>query len=119
MLSMTRLPYTLVFEPVATVQFANPGGNEPHMDPMSDSSIWFLPSLTEKDHEKELLKKKGAEKNFKRPLKFSDISDQQLQNYAGILIPGGAFLPYASLHMLCFSSRHPCRGMAVGLHGTY
>lgn len=59
------------------------------MDPMSDSSIWFLPSLTEKDNEKQLLQKMGAEKNFKRPTKFSDISDQDLQKYAGILIPGG------------------------------
>ena len=71
------------------LQFANPTGEEPHMDPMSDSSIWFLPSLTEKNTEKQLLQKMGAEKNFKRPIKFSDISDQDLQKYAGVLIPGG------------------------------
>ena len=59
------------------------------MDPLSDGSIWFLPSLTEKENEKELLKKMGAEKNFKRPTKFSDITEQQLQKYAGVLIPGG------------------------------
>ena len=71
------------------VQFANPNGESPNMDPLSDSKIWFMPSLSEKDSEKELLERMGVEKNFKSPTKFSDISDSQLQSYAGILIPGG------------------------------
>lgn len=71
------------------VQFANPNGESPNMDPLSDSKVWFMPSLSEKDSEKELLERMGVEKNFKSPTKFSDISDSQLQSYAGILIPGG------------------------------
>lgn len=71
------------------MQFANPNGETPNMDPLSDNKIWFMPSLSEKDSEKELLEKMGVEKNFKSPTKFSDISDSQLQSYAGILIPGG------------------------------
>lgn len=59
------------------------------MDPLSDNKIWFMPSLSEKDSEKELLERMGVENNFKSPTKFSDISDSQLQSYAGILIPGG------------------------------
>lgn len=59
------------------------------MDPLSDNKIWFIPSLSEKDSEKELLAKMGVEKNFNSPTKFSDITDSQLQNYAGVFIPGG------------------------------
>lgn len=61
------------------------------MDPLSDNKIWFMPSFSEKDAEKELLDRMGVEKNFKSPTKFSDISDSQLQSYAGVLIPGGEF----------------------------
>lgn len=62
------------------------------MDPLSDNKIWFMPSFSEKDSEKELLERMGVEKNFKSPTKFSHISDSQLQSYAGILIPGGEHL---------------------------
>ena len=72
------------------MQFANPSGEAPNMDPLSDNKIWFLPNFSEKDTEKELLARMGVEKNFNSPTKFSDISDTQLQKYAGIFIPGGA-----------------------------
>lgn len=71
------------------MQFANPTGEAPHMDPLSDNKIWFMPSFSEKEAEKELLDRMGVENNFKNPTKFSDISDNQLQSYAGVLIPGG------------------------------
>ncbi|KAL3134645.1 hypothetical protein ABBQ32_007655 [Trebouxia sp. C0010 RCD-2024] len=82
-------PLIKVLEAGYDVQFANPTGEAPHMDPLSDNKIWFMPSFSEKEAEKELLDKMGVEKNFKNPTKFSDISDNQLQSYAGVLIPGG------------------------------
>ena len=96
------------------MQFANPNGEAPNMDPLSDNKIWFMPSLSEKDSEKELLDKMGVKKNFKSPTKFSEISDSQLQSYAGVLIPGGehmttlviAFAPcYLFLHSQCICTK--------------
>lgn len=68
----------------------NASGEAPNMDPLSDNKIWFLPNFSEKDSEKELLARMGVDKKFNSPTKFSDISDNQLQKYAGIFIPGGA-----------------------------
>ena len=75
------------------LQFATPAGVEANMDPMSDSTLWFLPHLSEKTHEKELLEKMKAEKNFGHPRRFSSITDTDLDKYVGVLLPGGAVFP--------------------------
>lgn len=83
-------PLIKLLEAGYDVEFANPQGNPPAMDPMSDSKIWFPLSLgAEKEHEKQLLERLGVEKNFKNPRRFADIGDQELVQYAGIFVPGG------------------------------
>ena len=78
------------------------------MDPLSDNKIWFMPSFSEKEAEKELLDKMGVEKNFKNPTKFSDISDSQLRSYAGVLIPGGdrTYSYWCKLPDLCMNDTY-------------
>lgn len=106
-------------------QFANPNGKAPNMDPLSDNKIWFMPSLSEKDSEKELLERMGVEKNFKSPTKFSDISDSQLQSYAGILIPGGEHMTallnaFAPCNQCTHAQEHnvACVAWTVTLHAV-
>lgn len=72
--------------------FANPTGQAAHMDPMSDSRIWFMPSLTpgeELERERQLIEQMRVEHNFSNPRKFSDISDAELEQFSGIFLPGG------------------------------
>lgn len=80
-----------VFDPgLALLQFANPQGNAPALDPLSDTKMWFPLSLgAEKDREKQLLERLGVENNFKNPRRFADITDQELGRYAGVFLPGG------------------------------
>jgi putative intracellular protease/amidase len=82
-------PLMKVLEAGYDVEFANPTGKTPHMDPMSDSVIWFIPYLAEKEREKQLLEKMSVENNFNNPRRFAAITDQELENYAGVFIPGG------------------------------
>lgn len=71
------------------VVFANPTGEAPKMDPMSDSSIWFLKLWSELKKEKAVLHKMEVEKNFNSPRKFSSIKDEELNQFIGVLLPGG------------------------------
>jgi putative intracellular protease/amidase len=54
----------------------------------AENAIWFL-SFAERDREKALVEKMSVEKNFSHPRKFSEISNEELEEYAGIFVPGG------------------------------
>ncbi|KAI5857153.1 ThiJ/PfpI family protein [Tricharina praecox] len=71
-----------------TPVFANADGSKPALDPLSDNALWFL-SFTEKAREKELLEKMAVERNFAQPKRFAELRDQQLQEFAGVFVPGG------------------------------
>jgi putative intracellular protease/amidase len=83
-------PLIKLLEAGYNVEFANPQGNAPALDPLSDTKMWFPLSLgAEKDREKQLLERLGVENNFKNPRRFADITDQELGRYAGVFLPGG------------------------------
>eukprot|EP00850_Spirogloea_muscicola_P005670 SM000026S08919 [mRNA] locus=s26:416712:418989:- [translate_table: standard] len=75
------------------VVFANPKGNAPSMDPLSDSMLWFNPwHWSEKDEEVQLLERLHAKGNLDQPRTFASISDEELESFDGVLIPGGRIL---------------------------
>lgn len=82
-------PLIKLLEAGYDVEFANPTGSPPHMDPFSDMSVWFAGLGAELEREKQLLEKMAAEKNFNRPRKFMEYSDQDLDKFVGVLLPGG------------------------------
>ncbi|KAI9103192.1 ThiJ/PfpI family protein [Phlyctochytrium arcticum] len=72
------------YEPI----FANPSGEEPKMDPMSDSAIWFL-SSAELQKEKSLIDSMKIKANFSHPKTFASITTEELATFAGVFVPGG------------------------------
>jgi putative intracellular protease/amidase len=79
------------------VEFANPTGQEPHMDPMSNMSIWFARLGVELEEEKRLIESMKVHNNFSHPRRFSEISDEDLQQYVAVFLPGG-HAPMTDLH---------------------
>jgi len=71
------------------VTFASPEGKEPVPDPNSESLLAFAGNFYERRRENELIERMKRENGFSRPRKFSEISDEELQSYAGVFIPGG------------------------------
>lgn len=88
-LSELAKPLMKLLEAGYSVEFANPKGNAPAMDPLSDNAIWFFGNWKEKNREKELLERMGVEANFRKPRPFSSLTDADLARYAGVFIPGG------------------------------
>ena len=70
------------YEPV----FATPQGNKPAMDKVSDSAFWFGGD-EQKYHDAKLLL--GSLVGLSKPLRISDIRQRDLQQFAGIMVPGG------------------------------
>ena len=70
------------YEPV----FATPQGNEPSMDKISDSAFWFGGDEQKYQEIKQLL---GTLTGLAAPFSLSEIRRQNLQQYAGIMVPGG------------------------------
>lgn len=78
--------------PVSVLQFANPQGNEPHLDPASLSRVWFMPSLhpgKELEEAQHLVEDMKKTNNFSKPTKCQDINDDMLGQLDGIFMPGG------------------------------
>eukprot|EP01027_Heterolobosea_sp_BB2_P026444 GEZU01040749.1.p1 GENE.GEZU01040749.1~~GEZU01040749.1.p1 ORF type:complete len:262 (+),score=91.42 GEZU01040749.1:57-842(+) len=71
------------------VVFANPTGQPPHMDPMSDNALWFFGNWREKNREKELIERMKLEKNFMSPRPLSSFTEEELETFDGIFVPGG------------------------------
>jgi len=83
-------PLTKLLDAGYEVTFASPKGEEPKPDPLSESLLAFAGNYVERRREHELVEgKMKRENNFKHPRRFSEISDDELAGYAGVLIPGG------------------------------
>ncbi|KAF8155409.1 ThiJ/PfpI family protein [Crassisporium funariophilum] len=64
--------------------FASPTGEKPHIDPLSDSAIWYLGSTQAKESDKKLITD-----SLQKVQKFADISSTELESFAGVFVPGG------------------------------
>jgi len=71
------------------VTFASPEGKEPTPDPLSVSLAAFAGNYFEKKRELDLIERMKKENGFSRPRRFPEISDDELESYAGVFIPGG------------------------------
>ena len=82
-------PLTKILENGYTVEFANPKGTLPATDPVSQSLMWYLGSSAKRNEHQKLLDRMKTESNFSHPRKLSEISDEELDTFSGIFIPGG------------------------------
>ncbi|RPB08499.1 ThiJ/PfpI family protein [Morchella conica CCBAS932] len=80
-------PLQLLLDNDYSVTFATPGGQEPRLDTLSDSSLWFLGNYYELNREKELIKR--LDKEISNPRSLSSISDSELSSFSGVFVPGG------------------------------
>jgi putative intracellular protease/amidase len=71
------------------VVFANSNGTEPHMDPISNKYVWYLGNIAEYNLNIDLIDRMKRETNFKSPMTFASISNENLQRFSGVFIPGG------------------------------
>eukprot|EP01097_Dermamoeba_algensis_P010269 TRINITY_DN7510_c0_g1_i1.p1 TRINITY_DN7510_c0_g1~~TRINITY_DN7510_c0_g1_i1.p1 ORF type:complete len:291 (+),score=66.52 TRINITY_DN7510_c0_g1_i1:179-1051(+) len=69
--------------------FTSAKGTEPHLDPMSDKYVWYLGNVSLFNRHKELLEKLKIEKNFSSPQLFSSFTEQDLEKFDAVFIPGG------------------------------
>ncbi|KAK1759106.1 ThiJ/PfpI family protein [Echria macrotheca] len=82
-------PLSRILEAGYEVTFASPQGKEPTPDPLSLSLAAFAGNFYERKRETDLIERMKRENGFSRPKKFSEISDDELNSYAGVFIPGG------------------------------
>ncbi|KAH0605767.1 uncharacterized protein H6S33_004224 [Morchella sextelata] len=80
-------PLQLLLDNDYSVTFVTPGGQEPRLDTLSDSSLWFLGNYYELNREKELIKR--LDKEISNPRSLSSISDSELSSFSGVFVPGG------------------------------
>ncbi|KAH7406568.1 ThiJ/PfpI family protein [Phaeosphaeria sp. MPI-PUGE-AT-0046c] len=71
------------------VTFASPEGKEPTPDPNSVSLLTFAGNVYERRRELDLIERMKRENGFSAPRKFSDMSDSEVEGFAGVFIPGG------------------------------
>ncbi|KIJ34829.1 hypothetical protein M422DRAFT_782730 [Sphaerobolus stellatus SS14] len=80
-------PLIQIIEAGYTPVIATPEAQKPQMDPMSNSSIWFLGNWAEKNRELNFVQ--SLDKELQNPRALASFSDDELGSFAGILIPGG------------------------------
>ncbi|ROW08018.1 hypothetical protein VPNG_06065 [Cytospora leucostoma] len=71
------------------VTFASPLGKEPQPDPNSETLLAFAGNWLERRRENELIEREKREDGLARPRRFADITDEELEGYAGVFLPGG------------------------------
>lgn len=71
------------------VTFASPKGEEPVPDPNSETLLAFAGNFYERRRETELIERMKRENGFTQPRPFGSISDEELDTFAGVFIPGG------------------------------
>lgn len=71
------------------VTFASPKGQTPKPDPNSETLLAFAGNFYEREREQKLIERMKKENGFTSPRPFSTISDEELQSFDGIFIPGG------------------------------
>jgi putative intracellular protease/amidase len=82
-------PLSKILDAGYEVTFASPIGKDHAADPNSESLLAFAGNWYEKEKEIDLIERMKKENGFNTPRKFKDISDSELQNFAGVFIPGG------------------------------
>jgi len=83
-------PLAALLDAGYSVTFASPDGKGPNLDPISISTpLAFLGNFWEKRKELELLKRMEVENNFKNPRPFAAITDEELDTFDGVFVPGG------------------------------
>jgi len=82
-------PLQKLLEAGYEVTFASPKGETPQPDPNSVTLLAFAGNFYERRAEMELIERMKRENGFDHPRKFSEISDEELQGFAGVFIPGG------------------------------
>lgn len=71
------------------VAFASPEGKEPKPDPNSESLLAFAGNFYEHRRENEVVERMKKENGFSRPRQLSEITDEELESFSGVLLPGG------------------------------
>jgi len=71
------------------VTFASPAGKGPNLDPISTSLLAYLGNYWSKKKDFSLIEKMKNENNFSSPRPFASISDEELETFSGVFIPGG------------------------------
>ncbi|KAG9526443.1 ThiJ/PfpI family protein [Aureobasidium sp. EXF-12298] len=82
-------PLSKLLEAGYEVTFATPEGKEPVPDPNSESLLAFAGNFYERRRENELVERMKKENGFSSPRKFRDISNEELESFRGVFIPGG------------------------------
>ncbi|KAI7970817.1 hypothetical protein EIK77_007997 [Talaromyces pinophilus] len=82
-------PLTHLLESGYEVTFASPKGQKPVPDPNSESLLAFAGNFYERRRENALIERMKRENGFDSPRPFSTISDDELNSFAGVFIPGG------------------------------
>ena len=84
-LSELMVPLRELVKAGYTPVFANPKGNTPSMDVVSDSAFWF-----QDQNEYESVRKSFDKLDqLKNPKRLSDVIQDGLDQYAGLFVPGG------------------------------
>lgn len=84
-LSEMMVPVQALVKAGYTPVFANPRGNTPAMDVISDSAFWFR----NQDEYVAIRSAFDALSQIKNPKRLSDVIDEGLDQYAGVFLPGG------------------------------
>lgn len=82
-------PLTQLLESGYEVTFASPKGQKPVPDPNSESLLAFAGNFYERRRENALIERMKRENGFDSPRPFRTISDEELNSFAGVFIPGG------------------------------
>ncbi len=84
-LSELMVPTLALIKAGYTPVFANPKGNEPTMDVVSDKAMWFA-----NEEEYKVVRKAYLElTELRRPKSLSNVIEEGLDQYAGVFVPGG------------------------------
>ncbi|OXC67079.1 hypothetical protein AYX13_04352 [Cryptococcus neoformans] len=71
------------------VTFASPLGKTPTPDPNSESLMAFALNFYERQRENDLIARMKRENGFASPRTFQSVSDEELDGFAAVFIPGG------------------------------
>lgn len=56
---------------------------------MVDSALWYPTSPSTVSEDRKLVEQMAEEKGFKTPLRFDAVTDDLLEQCAGVFVPGG------------------------------
>ncbi|PCH38483.1 ThiJ/PfpI protein [Wolfiporia cocos MD-104 SS10] len=71
------------------VTFASPIGKRPSVDPLSESLLVYFGNWLQRRRENALIERMKSENNLTNPRSFTSFTEEELESYAGVFIPGG------------------------------